>query len=443
MNIHRPASFTVFVVIAMGSYLLLSSLPFTKQNSEYGRKLNIQPCEHRKIEKPDHPIELSRIVAMARQSQRQISIVEAGDSHPLTHCKAEVISVDMRGMNQLIDLDLGKQEVTVQVGMTWQGLQERLDIFGLSLSVIPRCTYCTIGSAISTNAYGQAVGSNLTADLISSLRVLLSDEQHLFTSEDDNSELFQAVIGSQNLIGIITEATLKVVPNTMLIKQEKAISLANYSTYFTEISKDPNLALHSSLLTLGPPNRNKITVTNYWDTHQPAPPKQERNSAPPGAAYLQRLKESWASRHPETISVDAVSGLNEELSRSQLVALSNNILTGSDDGVSGKNLLQEYFIPANQLQAFFEQLQQWHKRHLSYNNMSASMHWVNGDKISLTPYAPTPCFAVTLFTDKWKTIEQSTLAKLNDKVLPEQAYPDRSKLIAAKKKWDPANLLSD
>ena len=71
----------------------------------------------------------------------------------------------------------------------------------------------TVGGSIAVNAHGMDHRAGALMGSIRSLRVMLANGSIVTASREENPELFRHVIGGYGLFGIVTEATLDVVPN--------------------------------------------------------------------------------------------------------------------------------------------------------------------------------------------------------------------------------------
>jgi FAD/FMN-containing dehydrogenase len=122
-------------------------------------------------------------------------------------------------MNQVIDVDLINNTMTVQAGCILQTLQELAAsnnrLFPLSLAAQGSCE---IGGNISTNAGGvQVLRYGNTRDLVLGLEVVLPDGQILplltgLRKDNTGYDLKQLFIGAEGTLGIITAAVLKLFP---------------------------------------------------------------------------------------------------------------------------------------------------------------------------------------------------------------------------------------
>ncbi len=452
-------------LIALSSFTLYAWLT---SSSLFKPIIHKQPlfCTPLRVESPDHPINLKRIVAQAYKDKQQISIVGAGYSQGGQTCASQALQINIREMNQLINLNLEEREVTVQSGITWQQLQERLSIFGLSVSAMQSYADFTVGGSLGVNAHGQDVNWNPLSRSVVSMRVLMTDGRTLNTSRSENPELFKAVLGTYGLVGIITEVTLKVLPNTILLKQVDLISTHNYNDYITGLSRDKPLALHSARLSINPLYRFKnLVAVNFFDTGQLAIPEQEDHELNyPDTHYLNLVKKSWLAQTARTTVEYFWLEQNGEMTRNQ--AMGESVVSLKNTVAGSKDILQEYFIPPDKLQLFIGKLKEWLGQHSYFTLINATIRKVNADRDSLLPYAPEDRFAVVLFinlpdNETSNTRMQNATRELIDTVLDLngryylpyalyasynqfwQAYPEFKNVIEAKTKWDRAGLLTN
>ena len=428
------------------------------------------PCKPARIVSPDHTKGLELIVEAARKIHSRISIKGAGYSQGNQTCGDDVIQINMGEMTQLMTLDIEKNLATVQAGMTWKRLQDQLSPFGLAVSAMQSYNDFSIGGSLAVNAHGQDVHWNPAAESVESLKVLLTDGQLLYASRTENPDLFRSVLGSYGLIGIITEVTLRVVPDTMLEKRKQLISSRHYKQYFSSTLKpDGSLALHSARLSINPLYRfHNMVVVSYFDTGELAPPpSQLEKTSHPNTSLLNYLKVGWLARFLRVMRTTVEYYLmenNGRLSRNQAMGESVATLENKVEGT--RDILQEYFIPPEHLDQFINELRDWVSRLELATLLNATVRWVNADRTTLLPYAPEDRFAVVLFfnlPDRREANIQMEKAtrKLIDITLKlggryylpyalfasrsqlYQAYPEFQTLLAKKEKYDPQNLLTN
>ena len=141
-----------------------------------------------------------------------------GGVEPLRGGRAAVIALDLGGMAQLLSLDPVTRTARVQAGMRGPALEAALASRGFTMGHLPQSHQeATIGGYAATRSAGQAsTGYGRSDELITALRVetprgplRLGDGAPASAAGPDLRQLF---IGSEGLLGIITEVTIKIVP---------------------------------------------------------------------------------------------------------------------------------------------------------------------------------------------------------------------------------------
>lgn len=141
-----------------------------------------------------------------------------GGVEPLRGNHAAVIALDLSGMSQLLSLDPVTRTARVQAGMRGPALEAALARRGFTMGHLPQShQQATIGGYAATRSAGQAsTGYGRSDELITALRVetprgplSLGDGSPASAAGPDLRQLF---IGSEGLLGIITEVTIRIVP---------------------------------------------------------------------------------------------------------------------------------------------------------------------------------------------------------------------------------------
>ena len=128
------------------------------------------------------------------------------------------ILLDMTGMNRIIELDKDNLTLRVEPGVLLLDIASHVEKEGLFYAPDPGEKTATIGGNIATNAGGmRAVKYGVTRDWVRGLDVVLADGSlvHLGGKVVKNSTgyaLKDLIIGSEGTLGIIVEATLRLMP---------------------------------------------------------------------------------------------------------------------------------------------------------------------------------------------------------------------------------------
>jgi alkyldihydroxyacetonephosphate synthase len=131
---------------------------------------------------------------------------------------ANAVVVDMRRMNQVLDLNDKALTVRVQAGMMGGQLETALNQRGYSMRHFPQSVdISTVGGWLSTRAAGQySTRYGCIEDIVLALEAVLADGTVVRTSPGPRSatgpDIRQIFLGSEGTLGIFTQATLRIVP---------------------------------------------------------------------------------------------------------------------------------------------------------------------------------------------------------------------------------------
>lgn len=136
------------------------------------------------------------------------------------------ILLDTSKMNQIIELDKVNMTLRVEPGVLLMDISEHVEKEDLFYAPDPGEKSATIGGNISTNAGGmRAVKYGVTRDWVRGLEVVLPNGDLVsfggkVMKDSSGYSLKDLIIGSEGTLGIIVEATLKLIP-----KPKETVSL--------------------------------------------------------------------------------------------------------------------------------------------------------------------------------------------------------------------------
>jgi alkyldihydroxyacetonephosphate synthase len=168
---------------------------------------------------PGSTDEVRRVVLLA--NEERVPIIPYGGGSGLMGGALSVqagIVVDLRRMDQILDVDTQARSARVQAGTVLEALEKRLNRDNFMLGHDPwTLPVATVGGAISTNSMGYRGGLyGSMGEQVLGLEAVLPDGEVLRTRAVPKSsagiDLKCLLIGGEGCFGIITEATIRIFP---------------------------------------------------------------------------------------------------------------------------------------------------------------------------------------------------------------------------------------
>src|ERR1044071_5880681 len=129
------------------------------------------------------------------------------------------IVLSLARMNRILEINARDFVAVVQPGVITQQLQDAVERHGLYYPPDPASRAdCTIGGNIATNAGGpRCLKYGVTRDYVLGLQIVLADGTIVRTGGRTHKnktgfDLTKLFIGSEGMLGVVTEATLKLLP---------------------------------------------------------------------------------------------------------------------------------------------------------------------------------------------------------------------------------------
>lgn len=131
--------------------------------------------------------------------------------------------LDTRDFNKVLDFDTQRGLITVESGILWTDLISYLQTNQVGKdhqwTIAQKQTggdNLSIGGSLSANGHGRGLKMPpLVAD-VESFEIILHDERVLKCSREENNELFSLVIGGYGVFGVMSSATLRLIPRQKL-----------------------------------------------------------------------------------------------------------------------------------------------------------------------------------------------------------------------------------
>ena len=125
------------------------------------------------------------------------------------------MSIDLRGLDQVLEVDLESRAALIQAGATGPRLEEQLHEHGLTLRHFPQSfEYSTLGGWIATRAGGHfATLLTHIDDLVESVRAVTPSgvwESRRLPASGAGPSPDRLLLGSEGILGVVTQAWMRV-----------------------------------------------------------------------------------------------------------------------------------------------------------------------------------------------------------------------------------------
>jgi FAD/FMN-containing dehydrogenase len=416
------------------------------------------------VQEIKQPTSTEEIIDLVRNHNGPVSIGGARHSMGGQIGTEQSLHLDMRSFNKIVAYDKINKKITVQTGITWRTIQERIDGDNLSVKIMQTYANFTVGGSLSVNVHGRYIGQGPLIHSVKSLKIVLPDGTLTQASPEENKELFYGCIGGYGGLGVIVEATLKLTDNCRVARHSQTMPLEEYADYFSQnIRNDTGVVFHNA--DIYPNDFTEVRAVSFLQTNKPI--TIEDRLKPVGKNYRAErfamwlvsempggkwMRQHWAD--PLYYEEERVVWRNHEASFDalELEPTSRNNST---------YVLQEYFVPVAQFNAFVPAMTRIFQQH-KVNVINISIRHAHADPGSTLAWAPTEVFCFVVYykqdTDEaakekvgqWtRELIDAAIAHGGSYYLPYQlhatqtqflkAYPHAPEFFELKKKIDPQN----
>jgi FAD/FMN-containing dehydrogenase/uncharacterized membrane protein YhaH (DUF805 family) len=370
--------------------------------------------------------------------------------------------IDMRMLNNVIDFSAEDKVIKVQAGIRWCDIQRYIDPHNLSLKIMQTYANFTVGGSLSVNCHGRYIGLGPLILSVRSLDVILATGELVHTSPTENAELFFACVGCYNAVAVIAQAELMLEDNLAVKRIHQKMKVGEFKDFFFDKVRDTgDVVFHNG--DIYPPGYTNVRAVSWIKTTKK--PTVKTRLMPLAAAYpVERYFigafgrgrfGKWRRQYliePILYSFKKIHWRNYEAGYDVLEL----------EPASRKKstyVLQEYFVPVQQFDAFTALMSEIFIRH-NVNVINVSIRHAKADNGSLLAWAREEVFAFVVWykqgtseADKGKVavwtreLINAVISVNGAYYLPYQAhatheqfhkaYPAAKKLLELKKKLDP------
>jgi FAD/FMN-containing dehydrogenase len=428
------------------------------------------------IAQPRTAADVTNALAYARANG--LGVTSAGTRHAQggQALRNGAVLLDMTSMNGM-SYDPARDTLTVQPGATWDAVQRYLDQYGRSVAVMQSSNIFSVGGSVSVNAHGRDVRFGPIVDSVRGVTVVLPGGQTVHASRSENADLFRHVVGGYGLFGTIVQVELSTVPNEVYRRDETTMPTSDFAQWYaTNVRGNPNARLLQAHLSIAPDSLFSEVHTVRFDA-DPALAGVDASSLPPLKQHDSAIASLWEkaglflaerSRLARDLVWQFETGIAPHIGANVVTrnqAMSPPVEYLRSGPSSHTQVLQEYFVPRDHIDAFVGALRSVAQLH-DARLLNATIRDVPADTTTALPYARTDSFAIVLYIDEDATpagqanvdamgreAAAAAVAQGGSFYLPyalpytrdemQAAYPTLSSVVAAHKQVDPTNMLSN
>jgi FAD/FMN-containing dehydrogenase len=421
--------------------------------------------------------------ALAYARANHLKVTCAGQQHSMggqTFTHGGLV-LDFRDFNHFT-VDREHRIANVQSGVRWWQLQQALDKQGLSVKAMQSINIFSVGGTLSVNAHGIDPDPGPIAPTVRAIKVMLSNGDVVKASASENNELFRHVLGGYGLFGVILEAELEITDNAMYSRKAMYMDYKDFPRYYQEaVEGKSNIGLAFGRLSVAPHGYLQEAVAHIYEKAphdgQPLPElKPARHDAVARFVINFSKTGGFGRWFRWTLEKYVEPQLHDCVTRNQAMSAPGECLVSRNEEMYDSmaylknrlpdtDILQEYFIPYDNMPQFVDSLREVVK-HDKSNLLNVTIRTVHRDTITALPYAKKDMFAFVLyFNCRFNNRDTETLRKTTVDLidaakkaggtfyLPYQlfyskeqlrnAYPEIDDFFAVKRKYDPTGLFSN
>ena len=383
--------------------------------------------------------------------------------------RADGIVVDMLPFRAM-RLDEAANILHVQAGALWSDVLPYLNATGRSVAVMQSNNSFSVGGSLSVNCHGWQANRPPIASTVESFRILCADGNVVRCSRSVNPELFSLALGGYGLFGVILDVDLRVVSNEEYRLERFVVPSDTYRSELEQrVAGRTDVGMAYGRLSVAPQGflREAILSVLY---RVPSGAGKPSPLEFPEVAGLTRavFRGQVGSDYGKWLRWEAEKRLggampNHALFRNQL--LSEPVTVFENRSLDSTDILHEYFVPPEALEAFLEQLRSIVPRHPA-DLLNVTIRGVLRDDDTVLRYADRDMLALVMLFNQPRTSRgddaMATMTReLIDAALglggryylpyrlhatPEQfraAYPQTTRFFELKRRYDPQQVFQN
>lgn len=306
---------------------------------------------------------------------------------------------DMRSLNRIVWFSPENKTVRVQAGVRWCDLQRFVDPHGLAVKIMQTYANFTVGGALGVNCHGRYVGLGPLVLSVRAIKIVLHDGTAVEASREHNSEIFFGAIGGYGALGVVVEIELDLADNQRMKREHAVMPLSKYWSHFKDtVRNNPKAVFHNA--DLYAPHYSSVRSVTWVETDEPAttPTRLQplRRSYPLHQYFLWAVSETPFGKERREKLIDPLLYLRKKVHWRNYEAGYDVAELEPPTRMHRTYVLQEYFVPVEQLEAFVAKMAAVLERH-RVNALNISIRHAMADEHTALSWARGETFAFVLY----------------------------------------------
>lgn len=193
-------------VAPLDGTLLVDAATLDDHAQDAGHVVTRRPAA---VLRPGSVHDIAQMIRFCRERRIPVVARGLGNTTGGQSLVADGLVIDCR---PLAGIAIGTDRATVGAGATWLELASAAHPHGLAVPAATGYLALTIGGTLSLGGVPPAFGAGGQIDHVLELEVVTGDGEVRRCSPDQDPDLFEAVLGGIGVFGVITEATVALVP---------------------------------------------------------------------------------------------------------------------------------------------------------------------------------------------------------------------------------------
>ncbi|KZT37176.1 gulonolactone oxidase Lgo1 [Sistotremastrum suecicum HHB10207 ss-3] len=226
-------------------------------------------CTPARVFVPTTDFECELVLELARRHRTTVRAAGAGHSPSDLACTTGYL-IRTDNLNRLLEVNVEKQYVVVQSGMSLTALHEHLATHGLAMSNLGSISEQSIAGVVTTATHGTGIDFKVIPSYVLSFTLLLANGSKVRCSRTDLPDLFLATLCGLGATGFVLSVQLQVEPAFCLreVQQIKTVP---------EVIENLDALAHASehVRFWWFPSTNKMVVSSFDRTYESPNPISE------------------------------------------------------------------------------------------------------------------------------------------------------------------------